>query len=302
MSLGSKSRDLDGDCPLKAWWGRFGAQVSIRCLGERMTHLPIWAVAALLLMMPSFAAAQPCRLALVLALDVSASMDSRDDRLQREGLARALASPVVSRAFLTGDPVALYAFQWSGAASQTPILPGWVVVDSVEDLAWVARLIAESRRVNGQQPTATGAALIHAAEALAAGPACRARTVDVSSDGESNQGIAPQEVYAAFAFEGLTVNALVVGRRGGDDGSPVERLQYRRSSQLISWFEREVLYGSGAFWIFADGFESYEQAMTAKLLRELALPAVVDRILLAPRRPHSLELELATGDPSRLGP
>ena len=220
------------------------------------------------------AMAQDCRLALVLALDVSASMDSADDRLQREGLAQALMAPEVVRAFLAGDPVALYVFQWSGTGSQVPILPGWEMVRGPEDLGRIAVAVAESPRINGQQPTALGSALIHAADALAQAPHCRAQTVDVSGDGESNEGIEPGAVYEAYPFEGVTVNALIVGRRGGDDGSPAERLQYRRSSSLISWFEREVLHGECAFWIFADGFESYERAMTTKLLRELELPLV----------------------------
>ena len=59
----------------------------------------------------SLARAQECRLTLVLALDVSASMDSEDDRLQRQGLAGALLAPEVVQAFLVGDPVALYVFQ-----------------------------------------------------------------------------------------------------------------------------------------------------------------------------------------------
>jgi hypothetical protein len=174
--------------------------------------------------------------------------------------------------------VAVYAFQWSGASSQAPILPGWVIVDSEEDLALISSVILDSRRVNGGQPTALGAALVHAAGALAQAPPCRAQTVDVSGDGESNEGIEPRSVYAAYPFGGVTVNALIIGPREGDEDSLTDRLQYRRSSSLIGWFEREVLHGSGAFWIFADGFENYERAMTAKLLRELELPLIGARL------------------------
>ena len=71
-----------------------------------------WGLATLLgLAAP--ATAQDCRLALVLALDVSGSVSAREDRLQRQGLAAALLAPEVRRAFASGDPVALYVVQWS---------------------------------------------------------------------------------------------------------------------------------------------------------------------------------------------
>ena len=66
-----------------------------------------------LLGLTSPAMAQDCRLALVLALDVSSSVDAIEDRLQRDGLARALLAPEVVRAFVTGEPVALFAFEGS---------------------------------------------------------------------------------------------------------------------------------------------------------------------------------------------
>ena len=220
-------------------------------------------------------AAQDCRLALVLALDVSSSVDTREDRLQREGLAHALTSPEVVRAFLAGDPVALYAFQWSGPASQVPLLPGWVMVDSEEDLAWVAQVMVESERASSRYHTALGAALAHAAAAITAAPECRARTVDVSGDGVNNEGPEPQAVYGTPAFDGVTVNALIVRR-------PPE--QERRaawvdeSGPLVGWFHSVVLHGPGAFGMVADGFEDYERAMIAKLRRELEVPLVSDEI------------------------
>ena len=149
---------------------------------------------AALYRLASPASAQECRLALVLALDVSASMDSEDDRLQRQGLAGALLAPEVVQAFLAGDPVALYVFQWSGAGSQTPVLPDWALVHDAEDLSRIAAAIAASPRIAGQEPTALGSALVHATRALARAPACRARTVDVSGDGESNEGPEPKAV------------------------------------------------------------------------------------------------------------
>ncbi|WP_210527110.1 DUF1194 domain-containing protein [Rubellimicrobium arenae] len=207
------------------------------------------------------AAAQDCRLALVLALDVSSSVDAAEDRLQREGTGRALVAPDVVRAFLLGDPVALYAFEWSGRRAQVPLLPGWVLVRSEDDLRRVASAIAKARRSHNELPTALGAALGFAATRLGDAPDCRARTIDVSGDGMNNESFGPRIAYETFPFDGVTVNALVIG------GS-------RSAAELVAWFQDEVLRGPGAFSIFADGYQSYEDAMRAKLLRELEIPAV----------------------------
>jgi hypothetical protein len=153
--------------------------------------------AAGLLALTGPAAAQDCRLALVLALDVSGSVSAADNRLQREGLAAALLAPDVVRAFLRGGPVALYIFEWADASSQAALLPGWEMIDSEVDLLGVAAILKQARRkgfrftevvTNG---TAVGAALVHAAAAFEAGPDCGQRTVDVSGDGVSDQGSSP---------------------------------------------------------------------------------------------------------------
>ncbi|EYD78323.1 identified by similarity to GB.1 [Rubellimicrobium mesophilum DSM 19309] len=187
-----------------------------------------WGGLALALGLAGPAGAEGCRLALVLALDVSVSVDAEEDRLQREGLARALMAPEVASAFLRGDPVALFAFDWSGAASQRAILPGWVVVEAQADLARVAAAIAGSRRTTGPSDfTAVGAALEFAGAALAEAPPCRGRTVDISGDGQINDGPRPSAVYADPLWEGVTVNALVIG--GAEDGRT-----------LGAWFEADV--------------------------------------------------------------
>ena len=204
-----------------------------------------------------------CRLALVLAIDVSSSVDAAEDALQRQGLARALLAPPVVAAFLASpDPVALYAFEWSGREVQVDLTPGWMMIDSAPALEAAAGAIAASRRSRDNLPTALGRALGHAADALRDGPDCAARTIDVAGDGPSNDGFGPQMAYAAFPFDGVTVNALVV-TAAGDDGL-----------ELLSWFREEVLHGPGAFLIATEGFDDYQRAMEAKLIRELALPAL----------------------------
>ena len=234
---------------------------------------------AILLGLGSPALAGDCRLALVLALDVSASVDIHEDRLQREGLARALVAPEVVRAFLAGAPVALYVFEWSGPLHQVTTQPGWQLVGSEEDLVRIGAVIASSRndaeRVT--RTTAVGSALAYAATALKGGPSCWARTVDLSGDGPNNQGDGPRIIYGGGLFDQVTVNALVI------DGAQLRDARPEYESELVAWFEAEVLHGPGAFWIVANGYEDYERAMTVKLLRELEMPMMSGSPIAEPR-------------------
>ncbi len=207
------------------------------------------------------AVAQDCRLALVLALDVSSSVDAAEDRLQRDGLASALVSPQVMQAALSGGPVALYAFEWSGSASQVAITDGWEWIAEEADLRRIASWIAASPRSRFNLPTAIGPALGHAALVLREVPQCRRRTIDISADGMHNEGYPPRVAYRVFPLDGVTVNALFVG--GAAD-----------AAELVAWFQAEVLRGPGAFSVYTDSYESYAEAMETKLLRELEAPAV----------------------------
>ncbi len=226
----------------------------------------------MLLGLASPASAEDCRLALVLALDVSNSVDRNENRLQREGLAQALLAPEVVRAFLQADPVALFVFEWASVEYQTEVTPGWQMVRTEDDLARAAAAILTFRervRAHPQSLGATGlgAALHYAATVLDSGPDCRAHTVDVSGDGENNDGPLPEVIYESPLFTDVTVNALVIGGASELESGSQEQ-------QLAAWFEAHVLHGPGAFWILANGYDDYERAIRAKLLRELSLPMV----------------------------
>lgn len=204
-----------------------------------------------------------CRLALVLALDVSSSVDAAEDALQRGGLASALIAPEVQAAFLSGDlPVALSIFEWSGRNNQDMLLD-WRYIRSSADLTRAAEAIAASRRGETEFPTAMGYALGFASVLLERGPRCLYKTIDISGDGENNEGFAPPSAYRAFAFDGVTVNGLAI------NGA-----EYEAEISLLDYYRNTVLYGPGAFLEVANGFEDYARAMRRKLEREVRPNAV----------------------------
>ncbi len=203
--------------------------------------------------------ADACRLALVLAMDVSSSVDAVEDQLQRQGLAAALIAPDVQAAFFVSpDPVALIVFEWSGRYNQAN-LTGWSLIETPSDLATFAATIAGSRRSHNDFPTAMGYALGHAATLLGHAPDCASQTIDVSGDGENNDGFGPAQAFAAFPLDTVTVNGLVIN--GGE---------FEAETQLISFYRNHVVKGPGAFLEIANGYPDFQSAMQRKLVRELS--------------------------------
>lgn len=202
--------------------------------------------------------AAECRLALVLALDVSSSVDEREDALQRGGMAAALIAPEVQAAFFTSPlPVAVAVYEWSGRYNQE-VLADWQLMRSPADLLALAQTVGRSKRSHNDFPTAMGHALGYGAGLLRRAPDCLFRTLDMAGDGENNDGFGPRLAYAEFAFGNVTVNGLVVNAA-----------DYEAEVSLIDYYRTQVLHGPGAFLEIAQGFDDYERAMRRKLEREL---------------------------------
>lgn len=215
--------------------------------------------------------AQACRLALVLALDVSNSVDADEDALQRNGLATALLAPAVRDAFFASDaPVALAVFEWSGRHHQR-MMQDWVLIDTPATLEIVADKIATTPRFYYEFPTAIGYALGFSAGLLDTAPQCDAQTIDVSGDGVNNDGFEPRDAFLAFDLEGVTINGLVI-----EDAA-------LRAGQidLTTYYLQNVIQGPGAFIEVARGFDDFARAMEIKLVRELGVLMLGQNTLLA---------------------
>jgi hypothetical protein len=242
-------------------------------LGEHGKHWPLVKLvkpartaSVLVGMLAAFGATSAvaeCRLALLLALDVSSSVDAREDALQRGGVVAALTAPEVVEAFFATDqPVALAVYEWSGRYNQEVVLD-WTLIRDKEALIVAAEVVAQSMRSHNDFPTAMGYALGFGAGMIARAPACLRQTLDMAGDGQNNEGFGPTEAYREFPFQGVTVNGLVVNAA-----------DFEGEVGLIAFYEGEVKYGPGAFVEVADGFEDYERAMRRKLERELTPPAI----------------------------
>lgn len=224
----------------------------------------------LVLAQPAVAA---CRQALALGLDISGSVDTREYRLQLDGLAAALNSPEVRRVlFAQPDaPVWITVYEWSGPRDHNTILP-WFPVESDNDLAVITGTLTSHQRPVAAPTTAIGAAMLAGFAMLDQQTDCWKRTLDLSGDGWTNTGPRPQDIPHARTPPGVVVNGLVIGsgnRRGDDE-------RFADIKELSAYYANYVVRGPGAFVEVALGFEQYADAMERKLLRELTSLAIGD--------------------------
>lgn len=232
----------------------------------------------LCLLIGSAAHAQTCRQALVLALDVSGSVNATEYQQQVDGLAGALNAPDVRELILAGidAPVMLAVYEWSSRNHQYVIQP-WIRLDSAAALDSTIARIQAHQPVRAGLKTALGTSLTFAAGMLDQQAHCWQLTIDASGDGRNNIGPTPQQAFALDGFARVTVNALVVGDPIGTtlegDGLSAQVLR--------QYFEDEVIRGPQSFAMIANGYGDYADAMRRKLTRELTLPMLG---LLAPQR------------------
>lgn len=220
---------------------------------------------ALALLLCGPAAAQ-CRQALALGLDVSGSVDTREYRLQMDGLAAALQDPEVLQALMAmpSAPVRLAIFEWSGPEYQRLIVD-WTDVKSTQTLQTIAGALVTARRSKASPGTALGAAMDVGAALLAQQTECWKRTLDLSGDGKHNLGPHPKTVRDSLKTVSVTINALVIGA----DAPGIADTRQVEIGELSSYFNAYVKMGPGAFVETAIGFEDFEAAMIRKLKREL---------------------------------
>lgn len=209
-------------------------------------------------LLPLIALASPasaCRLALMLAVDVSGSVNPQEFATQMNGLAEALRDPIVSEALVRSE-AAVALMQWTGTRRQAQSLP-WTRVATFEDLDALAQAIEGTPRRWRNYSTAIGEALLFGAHAFEDVPDCSRRVIDISGDGRSNEGVAPLQVVDRVAAADITVNALVI---------------VGTESDLPAYFRNNVIIGPNAFVEVAGNYAEFPLRMRLKLLREVAEP------------------------------
>jgi hypothetical protein len=240
------------------------------------------AIATLLLTAAAFAAAAPrldaapaprgqaaqevstVDVELVLAVDISYSMDPDELALQREGYARALTSTDFLNALRQGihGKVAITYFEWAGAAEQRVVVP-WRVVTGPESAGSVAEEIMQAPIRRAARTSISGALLFGMRLFESSGQRGIRRVIDVSGDGANNSGqivtIARDEVLS----KGITINGLpIMLKRPTYSTMDIELLD--------EYYEDCVIGGPAAFVVPVKDRDKFVEAIRTKLVLEIA--------------------------------
>jgi hypothetical protein len=209
-------------------------------------------------------AEEPVDTLLVLAVDISRSVDEDEAKLQREGYRNGVSDPRVVEAMLGGvlGSVGLAYVEWAGSEYQRLVLP-WRRIASPQDAQAWAEALAEAPRQSLSWTSISGA-LEFSAQVLAKAPfEGTRRVIDISGDGVNNSGPPPEPTRDRLVSEGIVINGLPIVN---------DRPTYGRGPQvpLDRYYRDSVIGGTGAFLVVAEDFDSFGLAVRRKLIREIA--------------------------------
>ena len=205
-------------------------------------------------------------LELVIATDTSPSIDTREARLQRQGIANAFRSPEIIRAIQAGSigKIGVAYIDWSSAPFNRLVLDWRVVKDkaSADDLA---ATLLKVPLTYGNGTSLSGALQIAARMLETNRLEGTRRTIDISGDGPNNRGIAVIDARDDVVARGVTINGLpiVTNEYGvGDWGAYY--------LEIDKYYANCVIGGRGSFSLPARGFQDFANAVRRKLVLEIS--------------------------------
>ena len=225
------------------------------------------AISAMLVLAPMAAAAPESRqvdLALVLAVDVSRSINDTRYDLQRDGYALAFRDPAVIAAITDNAQhgIAVTFVEWSGAGEQSQVVPWTIITDRVSSEGFAAAVGDAERRFAGWTSISDAldfsAALLHDGQISA-----RRHVIDVSGDGSNNNGRPVADARDEAVAAGITINGL-----------PILTIE----ATLDGYYQANVVGGPGAFVVPTANFENFAKAIQTKLIKEIAINIPATRL------------------------
>ena len=217
---------------------------------------------------PAWTQGERTDLLLVLAADVSRSIDVAKFQLQREGYASAITNPQVLDAIRSGPTgrIAVCFVEWSGVASQRLVID-WTLIGDADAARHFSDGIVEAPRSFADR-TSISAGIDFSLEQLERAPfTSKRRAIDVSGDGTNNSGRDAGAARDDAITKGVTVNGLVILSEtplvwNPEHTNPV--------GGLAEYYRRNVIGGPNAFVMVAENFASFGAALVKKLVAEIA--------------------------------
>ncbi len=235
---------------------------------RRVTRFAIVIFAAAALVPAAASAAEKVDLLLVLAADVSRSVDTAKFQLQREGYAAAVSDPRVLDAVRSGrnGRIGLTYIEWSGVGSQRVVI-NWMTLGDAESAKGFGDRLLEAPRSFADRTSISGAIEFAMVQLARAPYESVRRTIDVSGDGTNNAGrdvaLARDEAVA----QGVTINGLVILSATPLPWNPDHT---NPPGGLDHYYRNNVVGGPGAFVLVAKDFNSFGEAIIEKMIAEVA--------------------------------
>jgi hypothetical protein len=200
--------------------------------------------------------------ALVLAVDISFSMDLEELALQRAGYVEALRSPEVHKAVANGATgrIAISFFEWAGVNIQHHLLP-WTVIDSPESALAAAAEIEKQPTRRGQRTSISGAIDFSVRQLDEAPFRALRKVMDISGDGPNNSGRVVTVARDEALRKGISINGLPIA---------IRKPGYLDISELDIYYEDCVIGGQGAFVIPITEKAQFIQTIKTKLIMEIS--------------------------------
>jgi hypothetical protein len=201
---------------------------------------------------------------LVLAVDVSYSMDMDELAIQREGYAQAIVSKEFLQALksLPNGKISITYFEWAATSDQKIIIP-WRVIDGPETADAVADEILKTP-IRRASRTSISGAIYFAMPLFDANPyRGLRRVIDISGDGPNNNGLPVTGAREIALSKGITINGLpIMVKEPSYSTMDIENLDW--------YYEDCVIGGPGSFVVAIKDREKFKEAIRTKLLLEVA--------------------------------
>jgi len=207
-------------------------------------------------------------LLLVLAADVSRSIDATKFQLQRDGYVAAVADPRVLDAIRSGrnGRIGLAFVEWSGIGAQRVVIDWMTVGDAASAKDFGDRLL-EAPRSFADRTSISGAIEFAMNEFVQAPFQSTRHIVDISGDGTNNAGRDVAQVRDEALAKGVTINGLVILSENPMSWNPDHT---NPPGGLDNYYRNNVIGGPGAFVMVAKDFNSFGQAIIGKIIAEVA--------------------------------
>jgi hypothetical protein len=213
-------------------------------------------------------AAEKVDLLLVLASDVSRSVDAEKFKLQREGYAAAISDKRVLEAVSAGRNrrIAVLFLEWSGAGNQKVVID-WAIVDGPKTAQEFGDRLLESPRSFADRTSISSGIDFAVAQFARAPFTAERQTIDVSGDGTNNAGRNVTQSRDEALALGITINGLVIL---SDRPLPWNPEHTNPPGGLANYYRDNVTGGPGSFVMEAKDFGSFGQAIVKKMIAEIA--------------------------------